>query len=365
MNLGEPIAVGQGLKVNDELTIKFEQNVDLGRVQTLLRDARERACPSGETIATLNLVAIYFSKQAYERAWPALEMATREHPCRLLVLIAEPAASPESVTASVSVMRVVGSAAMEKVVLVAHGRGVRHLESAMMGLLLPELPLVVLWGGRLEGPLFQHAVETGDRVVIDSGTRPVQALAEVARLLTKGAPIGDLAWARIFPWQGLAAEVFDLPDLREHRGNLRGARVTCAGGIGAEGALLGGWFASRVKRAKVELAVGASAEADSPVPGAGDGTDAATFPAPAPVGRGQMVAMEIFAPPVAVLIRRDRGILVAEVRGDDDGDVVHRMRLPPETPGRLLGLELKIPSGQDELYAQSAQQAARLITDRG
>jgi hypothetical protein len=242
---------------------------------------------------------------------------------------------------------------------------VRHLESAMLGLLLPDLPLVVLWGGRVEGPLFQHAVETADRVIVDSGTRPVQALAKVAGLLAKGAPIGDLAWARLFPWQGLAAEVFDLPDLREHRGKLSSARVTCAGGIGAEGALLGGWFASRVKRSKVELVVGPPADADAPVPGGGDGSDEATFPAPAPLGRGQMVAMEIAAPPVVLSIRRDRGILVAEVRGDEDGDVVHRMRLPPETPGRLLSLELKIPSGQDELYAQSAQQAVKLLPDRG
>jgi hypothetical protein len=235
----------------------------------------------------------------------------------------------------------------------------------MLGLLLPELPLVVLWSGRAEGPLFQHAVEIADRVIIDSGTRPVQALVEVAGLLAKGAPIGDLAWVRLFPWQGLAAEVFDLPDLREHRGSLHAARVTCAGGIGAEGALLGGWFASRVKRSKVDLVVGPPPEADAPVPGGGDGSDEVPFPAPAPLGRGQMVAMEIAAPPVSVLIRRERGILVAEVRGDDDGDVVHRMRLPPETPGRLLGLELKIPSGRDELYAQAAQHAARLLPDRG
>jgi hypothetical protein len=52
---------------------------------------------------------------------------------------------------------------------------------------------------------------------------------------------------------------------------------------------------------------------------------------------------------------------VAEVKGDDDGEVVQRMRLPPDTPGRLLALELKLLTGQDELYAAAAQAAARLL----
>jgi glucose-6-phosphate dehydrogenase assembly protein OpcA len=364
MNAGEPIAAGQGRRLDDAQTIRFADNIDLPRIQKLLRDTRERSCPSGETIATLNLVAGYFSEAAYRRALPALEAASRVHPCRLIVLVAEPKAGPDSVAAQVDVTPGPGSAARERIVLSAKGRAVRHLESAMIGLLLPEMPLAVVWGGRGEGPLFQHAITIADRVVIDSGTRPPQALAEVARLLAKGAPIGDLAWARIFPWQSIAADVFDLPNLREHRGTLRSARVVCAGAIGAEGALLGGWFASRVKRAQVELVVGAAADVDSPVPGAGDGVASAQFPAAAPIGRGQVIGFEISAAPLLVDVRRDRGILEAQIRGDDDGEVVHRMRIPPETPGRLLGIELKLLSGQDELYAQAAQAAAKLIAAR-
>src|SRR5260370_8620996 len=127
---------------------------------------------------------------------------------------------------------------MERIVLAATGRAVRHLESAMMGLLLPELPMVVVWGGRPQGDLLQRAVESADRIIIDSGARPPTYLAETARLLARGAPIGDLAWARIFPWQALAAEILDLPNLREHRANLKKARVVCARAVGAEGPLL-------------------------------------------------------------------------------------------------------------------------------
>jgi hypothetical protein len=67
---------------------------------------------------------------------------------------------------------------------------------------------------------------------------------------------------------------------------------------------------------------------------------------------------------VTFTLRRERSILTAEVRGDDDGEVVNRVRLPPETPGRLLSLELKLLSGRDELYAEAAQAAARLVAER-
>ena len=361
VSLGEPIAGGQGARGWDELSVRFDEVVDLSRIRALLQEAKERGGSTAETVSTINLVAIYFSSAAYDRARAALEAAGRLHPCRLVVLIAESGAPAESVTARISVVRSGGAVSLERIVLTATGAGVRHLESALIGLLLPELPVVVVWGGRAEGALLQRAVGAADRVIIDSGTRPTEALAQVATMLVRGAPIGDLAWARIFPWMALAAEVLDIPNLREHRANLKSARVICAGAVGAEGALLGGWFASRVRKARVEVVAGGDAETGSYVPGEGDGTAITGYPAPAPLGRGHIAGFEFSAPPATFLLRRQRGILTAEVRGDDDGKVVHRVRLPLETPGRLLGLELKLVSGQDELYVAAVQRAVALL----
>src|SRR5207253_2870975 len=82
---------------------------------------------------------------------------------------------------------------------------------ATLGLLVPELPVVFVWGGRTEGMLFERALEKADRVIIDSVTRPLPALLAIAERVARGAPVGDLAWARIFPWMSMAAEVLDLP----------------------------------------------------------------------------------------------------------------------------------------------------------
>jgi len=365
VSIGEPIAGGQAPRGWDELSIRFQEGMDLEKIRALLQQAKERGGSAGETVSAFNLVAIYFSPAAYDRAQAALEAAGRLHPSRLVVLIAEPRAEGDSVAARVSVVRSGGAVSLERIVLTAQGGGVRHLESALLGLLAPDLPVVVVWGGRPEGALLRRAVDAADRVIIDSGTRPPEALADVAAMVARGAPIGDLAWARIFPWMSLAAEVLDFPNLREHRGNLRSARVICAGAIGAEGVLLAGWFASRVRKSRVELLTGPEPESDSSMPGAGDGTSLTGCPSAAPLGRGQIAAFEFTAPPVTFTLRREKALLVADVRGDDDGEIVNRVRLPPETPGRLLGLELKLLAGQDELYAAAVQAAVKLLPKSG
>jgi hypothetical protein len=353
---GEPISAG-AQQHSGELTLRFDRAIDLARIEAALQQARDRGGPAPESVSTLNLVAIYFTAAQYERACPALEAAGTLHPCRLIALIADALIEEESLSASVSVIRSGGAVTMERIVLSATGRAVRHLESAMMGLLRPDLPMVVVWGGRPLGDLLRRVVDSADRIITDSGARPPNYLAQTAALLAKGAPIGDLAWARIYPWQSLAAETLDLPNLREHRGRIHKARVVCAGAIGVEGLLLLGWMQSRIKG--LEASIEAEGEPDE---------DAQAQPGPipraAPMGLGHVRVLEFTAPPVTFTLHRARGLLLAQVKGDDDGYCAHRVRLPPAVPGRLLALELKILAGRDELYAQAAQAAAKLLRER-
>ena len=356
---GEPIPAGQA-NAPDELTVRFDAGFDLGRITRLLTAARERGGPTPETVCTLSLVAIYFTAVQYERAREALEAAGSTHPCRLIALVGDPLVETDSLTARVSVVRTAGAISMERVVLLATGKAVRHLESAMMGLLIPDVPMVVVWGGRPEGDLLKRAVESADRIITDSGARPPTYLAEQARLILGGAPLGDLAWARIFPWQSLAAECLDLPTLREHRGKVKSARVVCAGALGAEGLLLAGWMASRIKRLQVSVEVRGDAD-DFDNESTVIAGIASTIPHAAPMGLGHVALFEFQAPPATFALRREKGLLIAEVKGDDDGEVVHRIRLPPDSPGRLLGLELKLLAGVDELYAASVRAATKLL----
>ena len=65
-----------------------------------------------------------------------------------------------------------------------------------------------------------------------------------------------------------------------------------------------------------------------------------------PLSVGQICQVQFGAPPATFTIKRERDILTADVQGDDDGEVVHRVRLPAETPGRLMGVELKQLAGR-------------------
>ena len=394
---GEPISAGAlGVqRSQDELEVKFDSGIDLNRIRALLGQAREKAGAPVERVLTLNLVGIHFSTASWTKSTAAFEATGAFHPARALVLIAEAKSATSQVTARVSVKRPKGAPFfMERIVLTATGTAIRHLESAMLGLLVPDVPVVIVWGGRAEGELLSHAVEQADRLILDSGSRSPEGLRHVAHLAARGAPVGDLAWARIFPWQSLAADVLDIPNLREHRDKLKSARITTNGPPGAEALLLAGWFQSRVKRAKVALVAGqnpaapALAEALAPVLHAVDGasftapplsepTPAAEGSAPteAPVaahppleqvGLGQILELQFEAPPVEFVIQREKsGILEAQIRGDDDGEVVHRLRLTPETPGRLLLLELKLLHGIDEIYGAALEEAARFVSLRG
>src|SRR5213075_272429 len=105
------------VKAWDELVVRFEKGFDLQKIAQLLQQARERGGQSQETVCTLNLVAIYFNAQQYERASEALEAAGNVHPCRLIVLVADQLAETDSLTGRVSVVRSAGAISMERVVL--------------------------------------------------------------------------------------------------------------------------------------------------------------------------------------------------------------------------------------------------------
>ncbi len=341
--------------------LTFDAGIDLKAITTRLQKEREKLGRDGdERVCTMNLVACYFSTEGYEKARPALEVAGTLHPARLLVLVAESKLAGDRVRGRVSVVRNGSSVALERIELTATGLATRHLQSAMDGLFLPELPVVFIWGGRPEGALFEKALERADRVIIDSGTRTLPAFLQIARRVSNGAPIGDLAWARIFPWQAISAEMLDLPNLREHRRKIDSVRVIAAGQSGPEAALLAGWFAARIPRAVVEVLDGPMPSADQSAPSEPARAGKAAVHAP-PIAEGQVAMVQFDAPPARFTIKRERGILTADVQGDDDGAVVHRVRMPAETPGRLMGLELKLLSGHDELYAASLAQAAKLL----
>lgn len=189
----------------------------------------------------LTLVVAPDSEQLLEDAIEASVGASREHPCRIIVVVpvdreaAEPRLDGQ--------LRVGGDAgAGEVVVLKTAGPLADHASSVVLPFLLPDTPVVVWWPG--EAPAVPAKDPLGKLAIrrITDATGTVDPLAELrSRLAGYTAGDTDLAWSRITYWRALLASALDQPPYEP----VTGAVVS---GLANEPALdiLAGWLAARI-----------------------------------------------------------------------------------------------------------------------
>ena len=125
-------------------------------------------------------------------------------------------------------------------------RGARAaLPSAVISLLVADLPVFVWWRGELppEGDaVLGEMIEMATRVVVDSDETGLESVARVERL-TSG--LADLGWARTAAWREAIAALFDGRKQRAALDHLIGIDVK---GPPSQAALLAGWLRSRLHR---------------------------------------------------------------------------------------------------------------------
>lgn len=165
--------------------------VALGRVLTLIIETR----PEDE-----------------EHAIEAAKAASSEHPMRVVVVSTSPEHANDTPRVDAQI-RVGGDAGASEIVVV-RGIGAAGVdqESLVMGLLLPDAPVVVWWAGGApecvaESPLGSLA----QRRITDSAVHhnPHEALAVLASNHRAGD--SDFAWTRITLWRSELAAVLDQP----------------------------------------------------------------------------------------------------------------------------------------------------------
>lgn len=210
-------------EINKRITALREEGgaITLGRVLTLVI-APDRA-------------------EILEDAIEASVSASREHPCRIIVVVpidcyaTEPRLDAQ--------LRVGGDAgAGEVVVLKTAGPLGEHTSSVVLPFLLPDTPVVTWWPGKppavpAQDPLGRLAIR---RITDATGTQnPLATLRSRLAGYTKGDT--DLAWSRITYWRALLASSLDQPPYEP----VTGAIVS---GLASEPALdiLAGWLAARI-----------------------------------------------------------------------------------------------------------------------
>lgn len=189
----------------------------------------------------LTLVVAPDNEEILEEATEAAVGASREHPCRIIVVVPVDRLAGEARLDGQ--LRVGGDAgAGEVVVLKTAGPLAAHASSVVLPFLLPDTPVVAWWPGEApavpaQDPLGRLAIRR-----ITDATETENPLATLRSRLagyTRGDT--DLAWSRITYWRALLASALDQPPYEP---------VTSAvvSGRAAEPALdiLAGWLAARI-----------------------------------------------------------------------------------------------------------------------
>jgi glucose-6-phosphate dehydrogenase assembly protein OpcA len=208
----------------------------------------------------MNLVLVAASP-ALAATWvPMVDDVLSSVPARAIVIGLDPDGSDE-LEADVSATCTPGAEGVvcsERVTLTVHGAFCGRLASCVDSIRATDVPLTLVWlarvhsGDRTFAPLAREA----SRIVLDAGHGSMATLAFVMRW-TRERPVGeqpgvaDLAWTRIGPWQELCAGIFDSPRLCNLAHLISRVRIVQASPpgsstLGAEGALLLGWLATRL-----------------------------------------------------------------------------------------------------------------------
>jgi hypothetical protein len=189
-----------------------------------------------------------------------MQLLPRHHPCR--AILATTLGGQNRVQAMISARclyeRGAPEVCCEEVRLTADRTQERELASAVLALLVPEIPIAtwLMSAGALRSYVAGEVLEAADVLLADSGAdEPGPALRDqMAAGREHDARVFDLAWGRTETWRELTAQFFDGQErLRELASiesiEIRGYR----GRSSAEAMLLAGWLVSRLGLSLADL----------------------------------------------------------------------------------------------------------------
>jgi glucose-6-phosphate dehydrogenase assembly protein OpcA len=199
--------------------------------------ARTRAgSPAMGMVMTLVIVT---DEAAAHDALEAARYASHEHPARLLGVILRDPRGPSQVNAQVGL----GEGFTGEVALMRlKGEVVKHCESVVLPLLLPDSPVVVWWPTDApEDPANDPLGRLGQRRITDAAAATrgkTKALATQCASYARGNT--DLAWTRITLWRALLAAALDQQPLRITHACVEAERISPSAD------LLGAWLEDRL-----------------------------------------------------------------------------------------------------------------------
>jgi glucose-6-phosphate dehydrogenase assembly protein OpcA len=201
----------------------------------LIRARRRSGSPAMGMIMTLVVVA---DDEDADEAMTIARSASQEHPARILAVVLGDKRGASQVDAQVGI----GSGASgERALIRLTGEVVKHAQSVVLPLLLPDSPVAVWWPGQApDDPAADPLGSLGTRRITDAAA-PTAKTTAMTRQCSSYAPGNtDLAWTRITGWRALLAAALD-----QQPGKVLSASVT-AEKVSPSADLLSAWLADRL-----------------------------------------------------------------------------------------------------------------------
>lgn len=185
--------------------------------------ARTRAgSPAMGMVMTLIVVV---PEDEAEHAMEAARQASREHPARVLGVILGSARGASQVNAQVGI----GDGWTGETALIRlQGEVVKHAESVVLPLLLPDAPVAIWWpvnppADPAADPLGQLARR---RITDSAAVTRRRSTAMHGQCASYSPGNTDLSWTRLTPWRALLAAALDQHPLKVLEGSVAGERIS-------------------------------------------------------------------------------------------------------------------------------------------
>jgi glucose-6-phosphate dehydrogenase assembly protein OpcA len=190
--------------------IKDLPNTTVSKVSKKLVEIREE----GGVVALGRVLTLIITTKfsGIEAAVKAANEASREHPCRIIVLAEDDKKSKQESKLDAQI-RVGGDAgASEVIILRAYGEAAEHPEGLVTGLLLPDAPVVAWWPGDAPVSVANSPIgRIATRRITDAASQkdPHAFLKRIAKSYAPGD--SDFAWTRLTLWRAQLAAILDQP----------------------------------------------------------------------------------------------------------------------------------------------------------
>lgn len=218
----------------------MKELLDTNAAEIAAAFVRARTKAGSPAMGMVMTLVIVVDEDVAQDALKAARKASREHPARVLAVILGDARGSGVVNAQVGIGDDwTGETAMIRL----NGEVVKHPESVVLPLLLPDSPVAVWWP--TDPPTDPAADPLGSlaqRRITDVAAvsrNKTKAMATQCAAYTKGNT--DLAWTRITPWRALLAAALDQQPLKVRRASVTAERISPSAD------LLLAWLSDRLK----------------------------------------------------------------------------------------------------------------------